>query len=79
MLLNFLYIYPNKFTWERKCFRAAVLDYEEFQSRNIRAMALLVQRIKEVAPETRSRHSNQAWINSESWRTDRIISDIQLR
>ena len=58
---------------------AARINFEEFQARNITAMAHFIRQIKEAAPETRSRYSDQAWINTASRPHDKVLKNIQER
>jgi len=55
------------------------ISFQEFKQRNIPEMAKFIGKVKEQQPHTKSRHSRQAWIESVSGRSDRVIASIEER
>lgn len=55
------------------------IDFEEFQLRDTQAMAKFIAKVKEAQPETKSRHSRQAWIQNYSGNSDSVIASLQER
>ena len=58
---------------------AEKISFQEFKQRNIPEMAKFIGKVKEQQPHTKSRHSRQAWIESVSGRSDRVIASIEER
>lgn len=55
------------------------ISFQEFKLRNIKEMAKFIGKVKQQQPHTKSRHSQQAWIESVSARSDSVIASIQER
>ncbi|XP_068676643.1 transmembrane prolyl 4-hydroxylase-like isoform X4 [Montipora foliosa] len=55
------------------------INFEEFEQRDIGEMAKFIARVKEDKPHTKSRHSQQAWIESTSGRSDSVLASIEER
>ena len=55
------------------------ISFEEFKERDIAEMAKLITTVKKEKPQTKSRHSEQAWIENVSERSDSIITAIAER
>ena len=55
------------------------ISFEEFKERDIAEMAKLITTVKKEKPQTKSRHSEQAWIENVSERSDSIIAAIAER
>ena len=55
------------------------ISFEEFKERDVAEMAKLITTVKREKPQTKSRHSEQAWIENVSERSDSIIAAIAER
>ncbi|KAL9950843.1 hypothetical protein ACROYT_G043408 [Oculina patagonica] len=55
------------------------ISFEEFQQRDTQAMAKFIAKVKEEQPQTKSRHSRQAWIQNYSGKSDSVIAALQER
>ena len=74
----------DDYIFELTLFRSAIaiaekINFEEFEQRDIREMAKFIARVKEDKPHTKSRHSQQAWIESTSGRSDSVLASIEER
>ena len=54
------------------------ISFEEFQQRDTQAMAKFIAQVKQDKPQTKSRHSQQAWIQNYS-KSDRVMASLQKR
>lgn len=55
------------------------ISFEEFKERDVAEMAKLITTVKREKPQTKSRHSEQAWIENVSGRSDSTIAAIAER
>lgn len=55
------------------------ISFEEFKERDVAEMAKLITTVKREKPQTKSRHSEQAWIENVSERSDSTIAAIAER
>ena len=53
------------------------LNFEEFKHRDTQQMAKFIASVKETQPQTKSRHSHQAWIQNYSGQSDKVIASLQ--
>ena len=54
------------------------IDFKEFQQRNCTGMAIHIKKVKHEFPHTKSRHSQQAWLQSIA-EGDQVMADIVKR
>ena len=53
------------------------MSFEEFKHRDTQQMAKFIAGVKETQPQTKSRHSHQAWIQNYSGQSDKVIASLQ--
>lgn len=53
------------------------MSLEEFIHRDTQQMAKFIAGVKETQPQTKSRHSHQAWIQNYSGQSDKVIASLQ--
>lgn len=57
--------------------RDGKMSLEEFIHRDTQQMAKFIAGVKETQPQTKSRHSHQAWIQNYSGQSDKVIASLQ--
>jgi len=53
------------------------ISFEEFKQRDTQKMAKFIAGVKETQPQTKSRHSHQAWIQNYSGQSDNVMASLQ--